>query len=342
MMTAAGHQVVIYSGEENDAVCSEHVPLISEQERRGWFGGNDQGAIHPITWDPSDVHWRVMNGRAAAEISKRRADKRDLLLLSSGACQVAISEFMPEMTACEPFVGYEGIAVKHRAFESNAWRHHVYGLRGQRVGHFYDEVIPNYFDRAEFPADQARTEAGTGDYLLFIGRVIERKGPHIAAKIADAAGMELVVAGPGVREHGPGWLEGDGVRVAADRLRYVGPVGIQERSALMAGARAVIVPTLYLEPFGGVAVEAMLSGTPVITSDFGAFHEIVDEGVTGYRFRTLQEAVDALPRCDLLNPARVRARAVKRFSLKAVAPRFTRWLEQIDGIWDGGWDTLRA
>lgn len=330
MMLALGVEVVIYSGEFNDAICTEHVQLISEKERRQWFGAHDLGAIHPITWDPKDEHWQTMNKRAIQEISKRRTDKHDLLLLSGGNCQQAITEGLPDMTACEPFVGYEGITTDFRAFESRAWMHHVYGLRRIVNGVWFDDVIPNYFDLDEFPEP---TESPS-DYLLFIGRVVQRKGPHIASQIAEKMGLKLLVAGPGVEKVEGDTIYGDQITFKGE---YVGAVGVKERAKLMAGAVATLCPTLYLEPFGGVAVESMLAGTPVVASDWGAFPETVIDDVSGYRFRNLSEAVEAVDKCKYLDRHKVRQHAIDNYSLEAVAPRFTSWFNRLDTLWGEGW-----
>jgi glycosyltransferase involved in cell wall biosynthesis len=109
----------------------------------------------------------------------------------------------------------------------------------------------------------------------------------------------------------------------------------------MAGARALIAPTLYVEPFGGVAVEAMLAGTPVIAPDFGAFTETVENRVTGQRFTTMQEALDALDICDRLNHEAIRAHAIERYSLEAVAPQFRTWFDRLDTLHGEGWYQLR-
>lgn len=335
MLTSLGHEVIVYSGEENDTVCSEHVPLLTERERRGWFGHHDLGAIHPITWGTGDEHWVTMNARAVPAVYERLESHRDLLLLTAGVCQQQIADALPAVTACEPGVGYEGVSTKFRAFESSAWMHHVYGLKGVTDGAWYDDVIPNYFDQDEFP-DLGR---GAGGYLLFIGRVTKRKGPQVAAQIADALGMKLIVAGPGATQDGETVI-GDWVAFESPNVEYVGAVGIEERAELMGGAAAVIAPTWFLEPFGGVAVEAMLCGTPAVTTDWGAFRETVAEGVSGFRFRTLQEGVDAVRAAMELDREQVRRYALDRYSLEAVGPMFDRWFSRLDGLWTDGWETL--
>jgi glycosyltransferase involved in cell wall biosynthesis len=70
----------------------------------------------------------------------------------------------------------------------------------------------------------------------------------------------------------------------------------------MSRAKAVFVPTQYFEPFGGVAVEAQMCGTPVISSDFGVFNETVLHGITGYRCRTLDQYVWAINNVHKLDP----------------------------------------
>lgn len=334
MMEPRGHEIFLYATEQNEAPCAEHVALLSEEERHGYFGawGSD-ALLTRVTWDITQEPWVVFNERAAAAILER-GEPEDLVLLVGGNCQKPVADAVgAHLLPVEPFVGYEGVFT-HAAYESHTWRSHVYGLMGERNGRWFDATIPNYFDPDDFP------ELGAGgDYLLFVGRVIVRKGPHVAGQIAEAVGMPLVVAGPGVLDHGDGYVQAGEVRVENSHgVEYVGEVGVEERARLMAGAAALLAPTLYIEPFGGVAVEAMMTGTPVIASDWGAFAETVVEGTTGYRFRTLAEGVDAVLGAGALDRAAIRASAMDRYSLEAVAPQFERWFRQLDSLWREGWN----
>jgi len=329
MFTDAGHTVYLYSGERNDAPCEEHIPLISAKERLRWFGGWNPEKMPDVNWSPDAPHWRTFNRRAIEAISER-ADAKDPILCSMGWSQKQIADEFPDLMPVEYGVGYEGICLNWRAFESSAWMHHVYGIKGIRDGQNFDAVIPNFFDPSEFMLG-----SGSDDYLLFLGRVTPRKGVKEAIEIAKASGLRLIVAGPK-----------DSSRGAVDEVdlggcEYVGAVGPLDRALLLAGARALVAPTLYLEPFGGVVVEAFMAGTPAITTDWGAFRETNQQGVTVYRIRTLQEGVDAAHACLELDRQAIRDYAVANYSLESVAPQYEAWFARLDTLWRNGWYQLR-
>jgi glycosyltransferase involved in cell wall biosynthesis len=338
MFLAEGHEVILYSSDENTAPCTEHVPVVTQADRELWgFGDVFDTAQTPFLWDANQPYWATMNARTIDGIRARLVDEHDLLLFLAGWCHHPIATQFPRLHSLEWGVGYEGVFSRFCAFESYAWMHHVYGLRERKNGHYYDAVIPNFFDPDDFPSRRRRK----GDYLLFIGRVIERKGPHVAAMIAERLGRKLVIAGPGVVEHGPDFVVSseNGFRIESKAgIEYVGQVGVEERAELMAKAAAVLVPTIYIEPFGGVAVEAMLADTPAVTSDWGAFTETVEPGLTGERFRTLAEGAAAVERAMRIPSGVIRRRALERYSLAAVGKQFTQWFERVDGLWGKGWD----
>jgi glycosyltransferase involved in cell wall biosynthesis len=216
------------------------------------------------------------------------------------------------------------------AYESYAWMHHVYGIRGIRNanGHQFDTVIHNFFD----PDECHPAAAEPADYLLYVGRFIPLKGVQVAADLARRAGRPLIVAGPGVTRSSEGLIEAPELKIEGD-VQYVGTVGFAERAELMAGAYAVLTPTLYVEPFGGVAVEAMLCGAPVVASDWGSFTEIVTPDV-GRRFRTLRQGDRAVNEVGELDRAAIREAAISRWSLDAIGPRFTAWFDSLYTLWD--------
>jgi glycosyltransferase involved in cell wall biosynthesis len=337
------YDIVLYAGEQNEVPAdqAEHVMLITEEERAGWFGGEGfDTVLTPLIWDPNQIYWKTMNDRAISAIRERVQDDQDLLLLIGGNCQKPIAD-ATNLLAIEWGVGYEGIFTKFCAFESYAWMHHVYGKQSVYHqnrefinGRAFDQVIPNFFDPDDFYVSDKKD-----DYLLYIGRLVERKGPHIAAEIARQVGRKLVVAGPGALEWGPNHIAYSEGRLEGD-LFYAGEVGAQQRADLMSRAAAVIVPTIYIEPFGGVAVEAMFSGTPVVASDWGAFAETV-QPVAGRRFRTLKQGMDAteeaIKKCK---PAQIRKYAEKNYSLEVVGKEFDRWFKQLYTLWGAGWYEL--
>jgi glycosyltransferase involved in cell wall biosynthesis len=333
MMRMQGYHVVLYGSELNEAECDEHVVVVDEERRRDWFGEGFDTVLTPLEWDQAKPYWRHANANAVRGLLER-ADERDLLCLTTGWPQAPIANALPFLTVAEWAVGYEGVLPQSkRAFESSAWMHHVYGLGQERQGRWYDTVIPNFFDRRDF-----RQGAGDGGYLLFLGRLVERKGPHVALQIAERLGKRLIIAGPGALETTAGYVRAPEFELRSPLIEYVGEVGIAERRDLLAGAEALLAPTLYIEPFCGVAVEAMLSGTPAVTPDYGAFRETVEHGRTGYRFSTLAEGVKATIAAVKLNRHAIRRRALQRFSLEAVGPMFDSWFQRLDGLWDGGWD----
>jgi glycosyltransferase involved in cell wall biosynthesis len=326
MMTGLGHEVFLYASEENEAACAELITIVTKDEQREWFGHNDifEGPIN-ITWGMKDKHWVVTNHRAIAEIAKR-AEPRDFICIIGGTCQEAIGGAFPDMLTVEFGIGYSGVFAKHRVFESYAWMHAVHGAHTTLPGimsdrgRFFDAVIPNYFEVEDFPFS-----AEKDDYYLFMGRLVEAKGLQIAIDTCRTLNRKLVVAGAGT---------------PPDFGEYVGIVDSQRRGELMSRARAVFVPSLYLEPFGGVHVEAMLCGTPVITTDWGAFSETVQQGVTGFRCRTLREFCDAADAVDKLDYQGIRDYAVSRFSTDVVAEQYETYFHRLETLWGDGFDAL--
>jgi glycosyltransferase involved in cell wall biosynthesis len=326
MVRAGLASVFLYAPEGPPVPGATLVPCLTNDERLATFGGDDPNRLP--SW-PRDEQSQLFNQRAI-EALRERVEPHDLILLTAGWTHKAIADAFPSHICCEPGVGYEGILTNHCAFESYAWMHHVYAQKGINDGRWFDTVIPNYFDPDDFPF----LNNGYGIYLLFVGRLVSRKGPHIASEIANACGIPLVVAGAGGKEVGDDIVAPD---VTVKNARYVGPVGVKDRAELLAGACALIVPTTYIEPFGGVAVEAMMCGTPVIAPDWGAFTETVSEGVSGFRFRTLSEAIAAVEKCASVDRRNVRGYALQNYSLNSVRPKFDAWFARLASLWDDGW-----
>ena len=125
-------------------------------------------------------------------------------------------------------------------------------------------------------------------------------------------------------------------------IEYIGCIDPEKRARAMGQAKAVFVPSEYAEPFGNVAVEAQMCGTPVISTDWGAFPEPVEHGHTGWRYRTLDHFTWAAKNVGDFDAAYIRQRAVARYSMDAVKLRYQEYFEMLSDLWHEGWNARRV
>lgn len=171
------------------------------------------------------------------------------------------------------------------------------------------------------------------DYLAFMGRTSPEKGLDSAIKIAIQAGMKLRISAA-VQPANRDYFE-QVIRPRLDHplIEFVGELGGKEKEAFLRGARALLFPIDWPEPFGLVMIEAMACGTPVIAYRRGSVEEVVRDGVSGFIVDSQEGAVDALARLDLLDRRAIRAYFEERFSVERMVDAY---LDVYRGLMDEG------
>jgi len=334
MMHDMGHEVYHYGTEGSNPECTEHITVLTEDVQKEAYGKWSQFKqlwIH----NGKDLAYRTFRENAIKELNKRKQPK-DILLITNGHWLKKIDD-ETKMLAVEPFVGYIGCYCKRKVFPSYAWMHHIYGILFGKSkenfanGNWYDAVIPHFFDPADHTFEEKKE-----DYFFYFGRLIQRKGIHIAVDITKRIGAKLIVAG---QPMWPDKLEAslNHVGCLQPHVEYKGVLTMPEIDEIKKKARAVFAPSLYMEPFGLVIPEALLSGTPVITTDWGAFPEIVPQGEVGYRCRTADDFIWACNNVDKIDPKRCREYAVANFSMERVGKAYQEYFMKIQDLHSGGW-----
>jgi glycosyltransferase involved in cell wall biosynthesis len=349
MLLSLGHEVYIYGAEGSDAPCTEFIQTHTLADiRKEWGDGDNRfeigydyktfGFRHDFNEKKTDTT-KKFYAKCIEEINKRKLDD-DFILLMQGTYHTPISDKVNLLLTCEPGIGYRGSSKDSwRAFESLFLQSFTYGSEnpfGDCNGNHYDRVIPNYFDPKDFTFKETK-----GDYYLYIGRMIKRKGVFTATEATRATGKRLILVGQTDPEIDVSQLP--------KHCEYRGFADIEQRKELLANAIAVFTPTDYLEPFAGTHVEAMLSGTPPITTDFGVFPGTIPDcvnGIVGFRCNTLQDFVDAAIKAKTVDHKAIRKYA-EQFLMDNVKLKFQKWFDDLYQWYlstDGktpGWHYLR-
>ena len=166
-------------------------------------------------------------------------------------------------------------------------------------------------------------EQPSNDYVAYLGRIIQPKGVHLAIgaiqhynKAHPASPLTLRIAGKHYAGHKKDtyWQEYVEPHIDDKTIQYVGFIDTSAgKRDLLGNAKAVLVPSLFDEPFGLVSIEAMACGTPVIGLNSGAIPEVVDNNITGYLVEkamsenvvdepeTMRRMAEALERVDSID-----------------------------------------
>jgi glycosyltransferase involved in cell wall biosynthesis len=322
MMKPRGHEIIHYGHEDSNPMCDENVVCTTNDTLQQAYGNYDWKKGF-FKYDINDSAHKTFTTNAVREINKRKR-RTDIVLPFWGLGHKAVIDQMNNIIPIEPGIGYpSGPFCRWKIFESYAIMHAWQGLKNVATCQqdHYDVVIPNYFNPQDFTFQPNKE-----DYFLFLGRVYPGKGVEIAIQVTEKLGKKLIIAG-----------QSDGSIKFPKHVEYVGYADPEKRRSLMANAKASFLPSMYLEPFGGVAIENLLSGTPIITTDWGAFPEYNTNGETGYRCRTFKDFCDAASKIDGISPYKCRE-VGERYSYAAVAPQYEKYFQDVLNVYEGdGW-----
>jgi glycosyltransferase involved in cell wall biosynthesis len=172
------------------------------------------------------------------------------------------------------------------------------------------------------PVQSYPFSAASGDYLAFVGRVSPEKGLDLAIRVAEAVSLPLRVGAkvdPADQEYFESVIR---PLLASPGVDFIGEVDEGTKAELLAGARALVFPIDWPEPFGLVMLEAMACGTPVIARPCGSVPEILADGVTGFLADGFDGLVEAVRSIDRLDRRACRAHVEAHFSVERMADRY--------------------
>ena len=188
----------------------------------------------------------------------------------------------------------------------------------------YAGTVHNGIDVSAYPF-----RAEKEDKLVYIGRANPDKGPKEAITIARRAGLPLLMllkrGEPPAREY----FEHEVEPMLSSDVELFENVTHAEKVELLGRACAMVFPIRWPEPFGLVMTEAMACGTPVITTNWGAAPELVEDGVTGFRRDGEDELVEMVSHVRELDPAACRRRVEALFSGEAMVHGYEAVFEKV-------------
>ena len=176
-------------------------------------------------------------------------------------------------------------------------------------------ICYNGIDPDKFPFNATPEE-----YLFWIGTIGHHKNTGAAVQAAKLSDHRLVMAGK-VRDQD--YYEAEvKPHIDDDRIKYLGQIPFEDKIPYFSKAKALLFPTIWDEPFGLVAIEALACGTPVIAYPNGALPEIIEDGRNGFLVDSPEAMAEAIKKIDTIDRAYCRQVATEKFSLSAMTDSY--------------------
>ena len=316
VMTERGHTVFHYGHPDSDVPCTEHFSVVSRETYDEVYGDQTWKEFHN-----QSVHNKVhdeFNENAASLIKNNKRSEQDFVLAFWGIGHLdCLTKLKDDFIIVEPSIGYDSACAPYKVFESYAQLHKLqYKMYESNIPSFDDAVIPPGFYPEDFEYKEQKE-----DYILFLGRMVDAKGIKLAQELSKASKTKIKFVGPQNLKH----------TMSKDNpyAEYIHTVSHEERKIILANAKALIMPSLYVEPCGWTMIEAFFSGTPVISTDWGGLAEYNQHGKTGYRCRSFNEFFHGLGIIDRIDKSYCRQYAERNFHINGIAGCYERYFENI-------------
>lgn len=319
MMQQYGYDVFEYSNEGSEGKANQHFIMLNKNEYNSLYGHRDKTCFYGDDATIGSLGHQMFEGRLIDAI-KNNIEPEDIICHPFGHAHQQLMIEFPFNQHVETGIGYPTLmSDSFKIFESYAWMHYHQG-KENRNGKNYEWVVPNYYD-----LDDWEVNLEPEKYLAFLGRITSLKGLDTIKAIADYSPYPIILHGQGNPDP---WNH--------PNIQYRGPIHGKKRSEFLSKATALLAPSVFTEPFCGMSVEAMLCGTPVISVDYGAMTETVQEGM-GFRCHTLQDWIDGIHQAGDLDRTYIAQQARSRYSLEACGKKYDKIFSQLNDLYSQGW-----
>ena len=347
MWTDLGYEVVYYGHKDSQVPCTVHVPVTEDAVLLKTYGRDDYNFVpdHKV----NDYAFQWFHRKAEAEL-RQRVNKDDLVLAFYGQGHKALCDRIADLPVhiIEPSIGYPAPFSQNRVYQSVGYMNFIrgqgahayrlqerfpdkfdkiniepYNVQSENEPRWNDTVIPNFFNVDDFEYNEDRE-----DWMCYIGRIHQCKGLEIVFDLAEATDTHIKVAGPGD-------INKIGLRVPK-QIEFLGIADREMRKHLLKYAKALLCPSLYLEPFLGIHIEAGFPGCPIIPTDFGAPQEYCIDGVTGFRCMNMDDFMYAVRNLNKINSADCRKHALQ-FTMNRAAISYHEYFHRVLRNAVSGW-----
>jgi glycosyltransferase involved in cell wall biosynthesis len=345
MMRSRGFEVFFYGVETSESGADKQIDLLTKDEwselRIASYVKlhpeiSRENAIQLLNNNTSFIgdlaNWNtplyeVFNERLREALKTNyRGTSSDIVCLPFGPAHEDALKGM-NYVCIETGIGYPNSYKNYRIFESYAFLHVMMAREKSEQANYWF-VIPNYYNVVEFPLQLSPKKQTIG----YFGRICQIKGCQIVLEVAKRfPNTDFIICG-----------QGDPTAfLQTPNIKYKNPIHGSERGEFLGSLTALITPSMYIEPFCGVNVEAQLCGTPVIAHDYGAFTETIEPFKTGVLCHTLADFCMGVQMAlnNKFDRKYISERAINKYDMYQLATRYEYVFKNVLNIHNGanGW-----